>query len=116
MFVGFIAFTWNQYTEFVTEHYINYIALYGNLSWMAAVVGVLAGFIVDWVSTKLPYPVFESKVLVVLCLAIGMFFFSLFLNQVQSIISLALGYTLVNLSKWNGQLVQRYLYSSLIEH
>ena len=75
MFVGFIAFTWNQYTEFVTEHYINYIALYGNLSWMAAVVGVLAGFIVDWVSTKLPYPVFESKVLVVLCLAIGMFLF-----------------------------------------
>lgn len=70
MFVGFIAFTWNQYTEFVTEDYIDYIALYGNLSWMAAVVGVLAGFVVDWVSTKLPYPVFDSKVLVVLCLAI----------------------------------------------
>ena len=80
MFFGFIAFTWNQYTEFVTEHYINYIALYGNLSWMAAVVCVFAGLIVDWVSTKLSYPVFDSKVLVVLCLAIGKFFFKLFLS------------------------------------
>ena len=75
MFVGLIAFTWNQYTEFVTDRYADYIALYGNLSWMPAVFGVCYGFFVDWVSTKLSYSVFYSKVLIVLFLVIGKFYF-----------------------------------------
>ena len=75
MFVGFVTFTWNQYTAFVTESYAEYVALYGNLSWMAAVISVGCGFIVDWISTKLPYSLFDSKVIVVLFIAIGKFFF-----------------------------------------
>ena len=81
MFVGFVTFTWNQYTALVTERYAEYVALYGNLSWMAAIISVCCGFIVDWVSTKLPYSLFDSKVVVVLFMVIGnSFSWNIFFN------------------------------------